>query len=336
MGTDKEKRGPTEFMAKSRLSFNRDLFFCRFSAVKPTSSFTRPIPIGAVSLFISIRAHPWFNSFGCGSVPRQDFALKSFFCLSRNHATEPMNIDKSQHRIRKMFGEISPRYDFLNHVLSGGTDFYWRWRTVRTVLPNGNDPILDVCCGTGDLAIAYWKKGNRRTQVVGTDFTHEMLELANKKTSNFVTTSSAEQADQAITFLEADTQQLPFADDRFQIVSVGFGLRNVTDTEQGLREMVRVCRPGGFVVVLEFSMPGNRILRGLYRWYFKHILPRIGQLLARNRESAYNYLPQSVSEFSQGEKLAEIMRHCGLESVRWKSLTFGVATLYWGVKPELL
>ncbi|MCH7989934.1 MAG: bifunctional demethylmenaquinone methyltransferase/2-methoxy-6-polyprenyl-1,4-benzoquinol methylase UbiE [Planctomycetes bacterium] len=244
-----------------------------------------------------------------------------------------MNVDKSQHRIRKMFGEISGQYDFLNHLLSGGTDYYWRWRTVRTVSPNGNDPILDVCCGTGDLAIAYWKKGNRRTQVVGTDFTHEMLKLANKKTSKFAITSSAEQADQAISFLEADTQQLPFADDRFQIVSVGFGLRNVTDTERGLREMVRVCRPGGFVVVLEFSMPGNRILRGLYRWYFKHILPRIGQLFARNRESAYNYLPQSVSEFPQDEELAEIMRHCGLEPVRWKPLTFGIATLYWGEKP---
>ena len=247
-----------------------------------------------------------------------------------------MTVDKSQHRIRKMFGEIAPRYDFLNHLLSGGTDFYWRWRTVRNVSPNGNDPILDVCCGTGDLAIAYWKKGNRCIPVVGTDFTHEMLTLANQKTSKFASTSSAENINQPISFLEADTQQLPFADDRFQIVSVGFGLRNVTDTERGLREMIRVCRPGGFVVVLEFSMPGNRILCGLYRWYFKHILPKIGQLFARNRESAYNYLPQSVSEFPQDEKLAEIMRRCGLELVRWKPLTFGIATLYWGEKPETI
>ena len=247
-----------------------------------------------------------------------------------------MNVDKSQHRIRKMFGEISGRYDFLNHLLSGGTDFYWRWRTVRAVPLNGNDPILDVCCGTGDLAIAYWKKGGRRIPVVGTDFTHEMLELANKKTAKYATASTVEKTDRTISFLEADTQQLPFTNDRFQIVSVGFGLRNVTDTERGLREMVRVCKPGGFVVVLEFSMPGNRILRGMYRWYFKHILPRIGQLFARNRESAYNYLPQSVSEFPQDEKLAEIMRHCGLKPVRWKSLTFGVATLYWGEKPAAL
>jgi demethylmenaquinone methyltransferase/2-methoxy-6-polyprenyl-1,4-benzoquinol methylase len=247
-----------------------------------------------------------------------------------------MNVDKSQQRIRKMFGEISGRYDFLNHLLSGGTDFYWRFRTVRAVSLIGNDPILDVCCGTGDLAIAYWKKGNRCIPVVGTDFTHEMLELANKKTSKFATSSSTAIVDQTLSFLEADTQQLPFADDRFQIVSVGFGLRNVTDTERGLREMVRVCKPGGFVVVLEFSMPGNRILRGMYRWYFKHILPRIGQLFARNRESAYNYLPQSVSEFPQGETLAEIMRHCGLKPIRWKPLTFGVATLYWGEKPDTL
>ncbi len=134
-------------------------------------------------------------------------------------------------------------------------------------------------------------------------------------------------------FLEADTQQLPFDDDCFQIVSVAFGLRNVTDTERGLREMTRVCRPGGQVVVLEFSLPGNRVLRAIYRWYFRHVLPRIGQLLARNRQSAYNYLPESVSEFPYGDALADKMRTCGMEDVTWTPLTFGVATLYRGRKP---
>jgi demethylmenaquinone methyltransferase/2-methoxy-6-polyprenyl-1,4-benzoquinol methylase len=241
-----------------------------------------------------------------------------------------MSIDKSESRIRRMFGEISPRYDLMNHLLSGGVDYYWRWRTVRTVQLNGDAPVLDVCTGTGDLALAYWRAGRRSVPVVGTDFTHEMLVLADRKLAQ--QRPAPNETASPVAFLEADTQRLPFADDQFQIVSVAFGLRNVTNTEQGLREMVRVCRPGGKVVVLEFSMPTNRVLRAAYRWYFRHVLPRIGQLLARNRESAYNYLPASVSEFPQGEALGELFQHCGLTQVTWRPLTFGIATLYWGEK----
>ncbi len=237
-----------------------------------------------------------------------------------------MNVDKSEARIRRMFGQVSLHYDFLNHMLSAGTDLYWRWRTVQLVPPNGEAPILDVCTGTGDLAIAYWKKSSGRVPVVGTDFTHEMLELANRKAAkhNGGVTS--------LTFLEADTQRLPFAHNQFQIVSAAFGLRNVTNTTLGLQEMTRVCQPGGRVVVLEFSMPNNPILGLLYRWYFRNILPRIGQFVSCNQESAYNYLPQSVSEFSQGEVLSETMRECGLSDIWHKSLTFGVAVIYCGVK----
>ena len=228
-----------------------------------------------------------------------------------------------------MFGEIASRYDFLNHLLSGGTDYYWRWQTVRRVPPEGDAPILDVCTGTGDLALAYWKAAGSRVPVVATDFTHEMLRLANEKLRKHAASGEA-----PIVYLEADTQRLPFADDTFQIVSVAFGLRNVTDTERGLREMIRVCRPSGRVAILEFSLPRNRALRGIYQSYFRHVLPRIGQLLARNRQSAYNYLPASVSEFPYGEALADVMRGCGLEEVRWRPLTFGVATLYWGRKGD--
>lgn len=235
-------------------------------------------------------------------------------------------IDKSEQRVRQMFGEIAARYDFLNHLLSGGTDYYWRWQTVRRVPPEGSAPILDVCTGTGDLALAYWKAGRGQVSIVGTDFTHEMLVLANRK--------RPKAAPAAVHYLEADTQRLPFGDDTFQIVSVAFGLRNVTNTERGLREMARVCRPGGRVAVLEFSLPGNRILRGAYQAYFRNVLPRIGQLLARNRQAAYNYLPASVSEFPYGDALAELMRRCGLESVQWTPLTFGIATLYFGKKPS--
>ncbi len=239
-----------------------------------------------------------------------------------------MNVDKSEKRIQEMFGEISPRYDFLNHFLSGGTDYYWRWRAVRAV-PPGDGPMLDVCTGTGDLAIAYWKKARGQVPVVGSDFTQNMLRLARAKSARHTNPPAA-----PLTFVRADTQRLPFADDEFQIVSVAFGLRNVTRTEQGLGEMVRVCRPGGRVLVLEFSLPRNRIIGGFYRWYFRNILPRLGQLLARNRQSAYNYLPESVSEFPHGQALADLMAAAGLEQVTWKPLTFGIATMYWGTKPQ--
>lgn len=243
--------------------------------------------------------------------------------------TATATVDKSGDRVRQMFGEISGRYDFLNHLLSGGTDVYWRWRTVRQCAPEGDAPILDVCTGTGDLALAYWKRGRGRIAVIGTDFTPEMLRIAEQKRDRMI----GPEPTAPISFLEADTQQLPFEDNRFQIVSVAFGLRNVADTLAGLQEMTRVCQPGGRVAVLEFSLPGNPVLRWLYLKYFKYVLPRIGQLLARNRQAAYNYLPASVSEFPYGERLAKIMESAGLTTVTWTPLTFGIATLYVGRKP---
>ena len=237
-------------------------------------------------------------------------------------------VDKSGDRVREMFSEISARYDFLNHLLSGGTDFYWRWRTVRAFPPNGDGPILDVCTGTGDLAIAYWKKAAGHNKVIGTDFTPQMLQLAREKFSKLHRVNQAE-----VTFQEADTQNLPFEDDTFQLVSVAFGLRNVDDTKKGLAEMIRVCRPGGRVIILEFSLPESRIMRAMYLWYFRNILPKIGQWLMRNQQSAYNYLPASVAEFPYGRALADIMQTCGLTHVTWKPLTFGVVTLYCGKKP---
>lgn len=240
-------------------------------------------------------------------------------------------VDKTGQRIKKMFGEISGRYDFLNHFLSGGVDIYWRWRTVRRVRPNTDAPILDVCTGTGDLAIAFWKKAGRALPVVGTDFTHEMLVIAREKAEKLI---GAKSTAAPIEFLEADTLTLPFDADSFQIVSVAFGLRNVANTIEGLREMTRVCQPGGQVTVLEFSMPTNRLFGAVYRWYFRNILPRIGQLLARNQEAAYNYLPQSVSQFPQGEELCGMMRDAGLTDVTFTPLTFGIATLYVGTKPS--
>jgi demethylmenaquinone methyltransferase / 2-methoxy-6-polyprenyl-1,4-benzoquinol methylase len=237
-----------------------------------------------------------------------------------------MPLDKSSARVRKMFGEIAAWYDFLNHFLSLGIDRSWRRQTVKLVPPHAEaGPILDVCTGTADLALAYWRAAGKRTRVVGADFCRPMLAIARHKCRRAG-------ADGEVALLEADAQHLPFADDSFQIVSVAFGLRNVSDTDAGLREMARVCRRGGRVAVLEFSAPKSRLFAAVYHWYFHRLLPRIGQALARNSQGAYNYLPESVGNFPQGEALAERFRAAGLTEVRFIPFTFGVATLYTGTK----
>lgn len=224
-----------------------------------------------------------------------------------------------------MFGEIAERYDLLNRLLSAGVDQYWRRRTVKLVPPNGNGPILDVCTGTGDLALAYWRAGGKRIPVIGIDFTRPMLTVGQQKLREAG-------ASKLVRLVEGDAQQVPFADDTFEIVCVAFGLRNVSDTDQGLREMVRVCRPGGRVAVLEFAMPRWWPLRSVYAWYFRHVLPRIGQTLARNRQAAYDYLPTSVEEFPQNEALVQRMQGAGLHHVCYHRFTLGIAVLYVGVK----
>ena len=224
-----------------------------------------------------------------------------------------------------MFGRIAGRYDFLNHLLSLGIDRYWRRRTVRLVPPAGPLPILDVCTGTGDLALEYDRAAGGRTPITATDFCHEMLVIGREKARRAGAASW-------ITFVEADTQSLPLPSDAFQIVCVAFGLRNVADTDRGLAEMVRVCAPGGRVAVLEFSMPTRQPFKTIYGWYFRHVLPRIGGLVARNSAGAYEYLPATVGEFPQGQALLDRMRAAGLADLRRYPLTFGVATLYVGTK----
>jgi demethylmenaquinone methyltransferase/2-methoxy-6-polyprenyl-1,4-benzoquinol methylase len=236
-----------------------------------------------------------------------------------------MPLDKSSDRVRLMFGQIAGRYDLLNRLLSLGIDRSWRRRAVKLVPPAGDAPILDVCTGTADLALAYWRSSGGRVPIVAADFCRPMLEIGRKKCRRAG-------AEEQVTLIEADAVRLPFPDGRFQIVCVAFGLRNLSDTDAGLREMARVCRPGGRVAVLEFSTPTAWPLGAVYGWYFQRILPRIGQVLARNTQAAYNYLPASVGQFPQGEALAGRMRAAGLGEVWFRPLTFGVATLYVGRK----
>ncbi len=234
-------------------------------------------------------------------------------------------LDKRETRIRSMFNHIAPSYDFLNHLLSLNVDHYWRWRTTRLVPPHGSEPILDLCTGTGDLALAYDRAAHGTVPIVGADFCHEMLLRAEAKADKI-------KASGRIRFLEADAQRLPFPDNHFQISCVAFGLRNVTDTDKGIAEMVRVTRPGGKVAILEFSQPRGWLFSRLYRFYFRHVLPLIGQAISRSKDNAYRYLPQSVLEFPDGAALADRLRKHGLIDVAWHPLTFGIATLYVGTK----
>jgi len=190
--------------------------------------------------------------------------------------------------------------------------------------------ILDMCTGTGDLALAYHRAARGKAEIIGADFCHEMLTIGRQKAMKLGIGKA--ETNGAVTFVEADAMRIPYDDDQFDIVSVAFGLRNVAETDTGLAEMARVCKPGGHVAVLEFSTPEWQPFKAIYGWYFRNILPKIGQLLARNAQSAYNYLPESVGEFPQGEQLAERMRQAGLSEIWYRRLTLGVATLYVGKK----
>lgn len=233
-------------------------------------------------------------------------------------------LDRREARIRRMFDGIAPKYDLLNHLLSLNVDKAWRRRVTRLV-PLATGPLLDLCTGTGDLAFEYDRAAGGRLPIVAADFSAEMLTRA-------VAKSRGRGSHPRIRFAQADAQQLPFAANTFEVVTIAFGLRNVTDTDRGLSEMVRVTRPGGRVAVLEFSRPRHWLFGRAYRAYFRYLLPTVGQLFSRSGEKAYVYLPASVMEFPDGEALAERMRAAGLADVSYTSFTFGIATLYVGTK----
>lgn len=256
---------------------------------------------------------------------RSTISMTDSVVESKPVANETLSgVDKSGQRVEEMFRQIAPRYDVMNHLLSLNIDRYWRSQAVKRLRIDSDKPILDTCTGTGDLAIAIARKTPENLEVVGSDFCYAMLEIARDKRDDQT---------QRINFLEADSQHLPFPENTFQCVTVAFGLRNVANTDRGLQEMTRVCSPGGQVMVLEFSRPYLFGLRQLYSFYFSHILPRVGQFFARNNKSAYEYLPQSVAQFPDGQALADRMTAAGLTDVKFSPLTVGVATIYEGTKP---
>lgn len=225
-------------------------------------------------------------------------------------------------KVQEMFNGIAPKYDLLNHLLSLGIDKAWRRKAMRELERGAKDRVLDVACGTGDFSIEALRHGVR--QVVGVDISENMLAVAQEKARD-------KGLEEQLEFLYGDSEQLTFPDGNFDAVTVAFGVRNFEHLERGLREMCRVLRPGGRVVILEFSTPDRFPMKQLYRFYFKHILPRVGGLVSGDR-GAYEYLPASVFAFPQGDRFLDIMRACGFRDVRRRPLTFGIATLYTGEK----
>lgn len=232
--------------------------------------------------------------------------------------------DKQPAKIAGMFDAIAGRYDLLNHVLSGGLDVYWRWRAVKRLRLTGREVTLDLCTGTCDVARAI-VRGRKARRVIGIDFSAEMLRVGRKKLR-----AGGQAA--AIPLLRGDAMAIPLADRSVDAVTIAFGIRNVEDPRETLREVARVLTPGGRLAILEFSTPQIPGIRGLYLWYFRNILPRIGKLVSRHSE-AYAYLPASVEGFASPQDFKAQLRDAGLVDARAVPLTLGVVYLYVARRP---
>ncbi|MGI4831434.1 MAG: ubiquinone/menaquinone biosynthesis methyltransferase [Janthinobacterium lividum] len=228
--------------------------------------------------------------------------------------------------VQEMFDSIAGRYDLLNHLLSGGVDRFWWWRTARTLrntlaLPEAR--VLDLCCGTGDMTLALYRRRpstSSTAPLLAVDFSHQMLARGNAKFNR-----------KNILSLEADALHLPLANSNVDLISSAFGFRNLSSYEEGLAELFRVLKPGGSFAILDCNQPEG-VVGAIYNIYFKRVLPRLGALLS-NR-NAYTYLPASVERFPRPPRMLQLIREAGFEQGSWSSYTFGIAGLYQGVKPS--
>lgn len=230
-----------------------------------------------------------------------------------------MTVDKTPARIARMFDAIAPRYDLLNHTLSVGLDTRWRARAIRELNLSPGARVLDLCTGTGDLALAALRHQPDAT-VVGIDFAGEMLRLAQRKVD-------AAGLRRRVRLARGDGTSIPLAGGSCEAVTIGFGIRNIVDPAGALREIARVLRPGGCLAILEFGEPQIPGVRTLYAWYFRYLLPLVGRLVSKH-QSAYSYLPASVGTFPPPAEFARTIAAAGFTRVRAVPLTFGIVYLY--------
>jgi demethylmenaquinone methyltransferase/2-methoxy-6-polyprenyl-1,4-benzoquinol methylase len=237
------------------------------------------------------------------------------------------NEAEASRKVREMFTRIAPRYDLLNHLLSAQMDKRWRARAateLRPILENPEAVVLDLCCGTGDLAFSLAKKA--RARIIGADFSHTMLTRAKEKALELSNGNAP------IPFLEADALRLPFASESFALVTTAFGFRNLANYEEGLREIYRVLRPGGTLAILEFTEPAPGIIGSTYRFYCQKVLPAIGGVISGDA-AAYAYLPKSVARFFRPDELATLMKSVGYQGIRYNLMMLQSVALHLGLKP---
>lgn len=232
-----------------------------------------------------------------------------------------VELDKKQ-QVSEMFNRIALTYDFLNHFLSVGIDRHWRKRAVKILSASKPKTILDVASGTADFALAAMKLNPEK--ITGIDLSEKMLDIGRKKIEK-------QNLQHCIELIEGDCEALPFADNNFYAVTVGFGVRNFMNPLKGLTEMNRVLKPGGKLVVLEFSKPENFLVSKLFNFYFKTFCPLIGGIISKDR-SAYKYLQFSVEKFPEGKNFIMLMETAGFIETFQKKLTFGIASIYCGTK----
>lgn len=226
--------------------------------------------------------------------------------------------------VRAMFAGIAGRYDLLNRIISGGRDQAWRRRAVKMAGLRGGEGVLDICCGTGDLALMFAFAKPSPAAVIASDFTPQMVRLAADK---------AGRAGIAMPLCVADALKLPFADGSFDVVSVGFGVRNFQQLDAGLREMARVLKPGGRAVILECT-PARGVIGRLAGWYINRVVPWVGNRLTRSKDRAYSYLADSIALFPAADALKARMESAGFSNVHYRKLNLGTMAIHVGHKPE--
>jgi demethylmenaquinone methyltransferase/2-methoxy-6-polyprenyl-1,4-benzoquinol methylase len=263
----------------------------------------------------------------------------------------PHEVADKRTRVQKMFAAIAPSYDINNRLHSLWMDQRWRRRAVKLAQMTPTDQVIDVACGTGDLTFAFairrclyvieqgWNPP-RPGQFIGVDFTYDMLPIACTKRDQIGEETGGGDASEdlwprIVQFLNGDAQSLPLPDQSADVVSIAFGIRNVQDVPAALREFHRILRPGGRVIILEFSLPTNPLLRGLYNFYFRKILPRTATLISGDKTGAYKYLPESVNTFIGREQMVQMMSDAGFTQIEQFPMTFGVCVCYRGLKDDL-
>lgn len=235
---------------------------------------------------------------------------------------DPHAVADKRRRVRAMFAAIAPAYDINNRLHSLWIDQYWRRKAVKLAMLRSTDAVVDVACGTGDLSLRFARSG--AGGVIGVDFTFEMLPIAASKQSG------TQKQQSKITLINGDAQALPLPDACADVVSIAFGIRNVVDPAAAIREFRRVLRPGGRLIILEFSLPENRVLRGLYNFYFRNVVPITATLISGDRSGAYKYLPRSVNTFIGREQMMGMMQAADFKDVRQFPMTLGVCVCYRG------